>query len=335
MKFSTTLSLALAPVALARKVRDVFPPRSEVGAIDDKAGLDILDERGVTVIEGMRGAGITVNSRTDVVIIWANPGGGAATTTINQAVTVTKTVTAGGGGGRETNGAGARATHTVKVGGAGGLTFQPQELNNVPVGDMIEFEFGQQSHSVTQSSFAKPCVAMAGGMDSGFVPNPNGTVSPPPKVAMQVMTTDATWFYCKQQGHCGKGMAFSLNPTAEKTHAQFQAAAIAQNGTGQAAPIAGGNGSNGGRPSGTSPNAPGATGGNGGGNRGGNGGGNNNNAGNNNGSVTPGQGTLNPDGSCSCVVSCASGAFPAQNQGVGSFGGMGGALPLNMAAMRK
>ncbi len=191
MKFSTTLSLALAPLALARRVRDVHHPRSEIESLDEETGVDILDERGVKVIEGMRGAGITVNSRTEVIIIWANPGGGAPTTTINQAVTVTKTVTAGGGG-QETKPAEARATHTVKVGGAGGLTFQPQELSNVPVGDMIVFEFGQQSHSVTQSSFAKPCVALAGGMDSGFVPNPNGTVSPPPRVAMQVMTTEAT-----------------------------------------------------------------------------------------------------------------------------------------------
>ncbi len=125
-------------------------------------------------------------------------------------------------------------------------------------------------------------------------------------------------------------MAFSLNPTAEKTHAQFQAAAIAQNGTGQAAPIAGGNGSNTASPPpasvSTSAAAPEAT--------GGNGGGNNNNAGNN-GSVTPGQGTVNPDGSCSCVVTCSSGAFPAQNQGIGSFGGMGGEYPDTLGSQTR
>ena len=37
-------------------------------------------------------------------------------------------------------------------------------------------------------------------------------------------------FYCKQKGHCGKGMAFSINPTEEKSQAKFRQAAIDQNG---------------------------------------------------------------------------------------------------------
>ena len=38
-------------------------------------------------------------------------------------------------------------------------------------------------------------------------------------------------FYCKQKGHCGKGMTFSINPTEEKSQAKFRQAAIDQNGT--------------------------------------------------------------------------------------------------------
>lgn len=37
-------------------------------------------------------------------------------------------------------------------------------------------------------------------------------------------------FYCKQKGHCGKGMTFSINPTAEKSQANFRQLAIDQNG---------------------------------------------------------------------------------------------------------
>lgn len=37
-------------------------------------------------------------------------------------------------------------------------------------------------------------------------------------------------FYCKQKGHCGKGMGFSINPTEEKSQAKFRQAAIDQNG---------------------------------------------------------------------------------------------------------
>ena len=37
-------------------------------------------------------------------------------------------------------------------------------------------------------------------------------------------------FYCKQKGHCGKGMTFSINPTEEKSQAKFKQMAIDQNG---------------------------------------------------------------------------------------------------------
>lgn len=126
-------------------------------------------------------------------------------------------------------------------------------------------------------------------------------------------------FYCKAQTHCGKGMVFSINPTAEKTQAQFQSLAIAQNGTGQATPITGG-------PPAAPPAAPPA-----------------NSppvaqppaaappAG-----VVPGQGVVNPDGSCTCHATCTFNAgFPAVgNQGVGSQGGFGGSIPINMAGLR-
>ena len=50
--------------------------------------------------------------------------------------------------------------------------------------------------------------------------------------------------------------------------------------------------------------------------------------------ITPGKGTVGADGSCTCFVACAAGSFPVQDQGVGSFGGQGGGLPMKMAAMR-
>lgn len=42
------------------------------------------------------------------------------------------------------------------------------------------------NHTVTQSAFAEPCKALPGGMDSGFMSNPNNTVVPAPQMAMQV-----------------------------------------------------------------------------------------------------------------------------------------------------
>lgn len=152
------------------------------------ADIESIDKRAKALI--VPGGG------KEIIIIWANPGAGAATTTINKQVTVTQTVTVGS---NPTNIAGTNlnpgqtatlvqppgASHTVKVGGPGGLAFQPQQLN-VPVGDTIIFEFLSQNHTVTQSGFKTPCKKIDNGMDTGFVANPNNTVSPPPQVAMQV-----------------------------------------------------------------------------------------------------------------------------------------------------
>lgn len=321
--------MATAPLAMARRVTNIFSPQVVPRNVETE-----LDSRGVTVVKGMKGTGKSGNGLTEVVIVWANPGNGASTTTINQAITVTKTVTAGAGGavteipgGGQREGAtttiregqtatipGTGASHTVKVGGPGGLTYQPEQLTNIPVGDTVVFEFLAQNHTVTQSPFDTPCKAMAGGMDSGFLANPNNTVSPPPQVAMQVMTTKPLWFYCRQKGHCGKGMVFSINPTPEKTHAMFQGMAIKQNGSGGGAPITGGK--QGGAPV---AEAPGQIPGAGQGERGGQ----------QSPGATPGKGTVGADGSCSCVVACNTGGFPApQAQGVGAFGGMSGALPI-------
>ena len=70
-------------------------------------------------------------------------------------------------------------THTVLVGGDAGLVFTPPQLM-ANIGDIIHFEFHKQNHSVTQSSFDKPCNKLAAGMDSGLMPNPNNTVVPAP-----------------------------------------------------------------------------------------------------------------------------------------------------------
>lgn len=83
----------------------------------------------------------------------------------------------------------AGSTHTVVVGGPNGLVFTPESLSNVPVGDMIVFEFLSKNHTVTQSPFDTPCTPMPGGLDSGYIPNPDNTIVPAPQLAMQVTGT--------------------------------------------------------------------------------------------------------------------------------------------------
>lgn len=96
-------------------------------------------------------------------------------------------------------------------------------------------------------------------------------------------------------------MVFSINPTAEKTHAQFKGLAIEQNGDGAEAPITGGDPAELPPAEDTPVEVP-ADGG---------------------ASVTPGQGVIS-EGNCLCVVSCAADAFPSAQQGIGAAGGMSG-----------
>ncbi|KAF8901362.1 Cupredoxin [Gymnopilus junonius] len=127
------------------------------------------------------------------------------------------------------------ATFTVQVGAGGNLTYDPEFVLANP-GDTINFVFNPKNHTVTQSSFDTPCVALPGGVDSGFVPVPAGT-NPPPPSQLVVQDTSPHWFYCRQTGHCGQGMVFAINPPADpnpRSFSAFKALAIAQNGTASA-----------------------------------------------------------------------------------------------------
>ncbi|AEO61883.1 hypothetical protein MYCTH_2312604 [Thermothelomyces thermophilus ATCC 42464] len=353
MKFSaaTAVVLGMVPLALGKAIHNAYPVRRNGHNVQvvDAASKDSVPASEAQLEELAQLIGLHRGSGQAINFLWVNLGGGAATTVIGSAstVTVTKTVAADATATAPpaviTDVAGSTtvaappsttvvaggATHTVTVGGPAGLVFTPQELN-AAVGDTVIFTFLSQNHTATQSSFDKPCEALAGGMDSGFQANANNTVNPPPQVAMQVMVDTPLWFYCRQKGHCGKGMVFSINPTAEKTHAQFQANAIQQAGNGAGGAITGNpppadpNAGTGGAAessasaSVTAPPAPTAT--------------------DAAGSIQTGTGTVAPDGSCVCAVQCSFGGFPNQAvQGRDSFGGFGGALPMAMvpAAARR
>lgn len=94
MKFSAALSLAIAPLALAKSVQNTYPVLKREGHIKGAAagaGNIAINLGAAAGIPALGNAG----SVTQVIIIWANPGAGAETSTINKQVTVTQTVTAG------------------------------------------------------------------------------------------------------------------------------------------------------------------------------------------------------------------------------------------------
>jgi len=312
MRFSAVAALCAAPLALAGTLQ------ADLAA------------RGVGIEEGLNSGNVVLQSSsiTEVIIIWVNNGGGSPTTTVQPQSTFSLQGSSGSnsnqnagsnqGSTGQTSVAGvaaSQATHTVVVGGSAGLVYSPDTIE-AAIGDMVIFTFLEQNPTATQSAFTTPCEALAGGIDSGFMPNPNGSVTPPPQMAMQVTVATPIWFYCKQKGHCGKGMTFSINPTVNKTQAMFQQMAVAQNGTGSTAVIAGGS-STGGSSSvavagsaATSSANSGSVG--------------------SSGTLVTGTGSLDSTGACDCSCLCGAASFPnAAIQGVGAFGGVPGAMPLN------
>ncbi|KAF7880478.1 uncharacterized protein EAF02_007324 [Botrytis sinoallii] len=107
------------------------------------------------------------------------------------------------------------STHSVIVGAAGRLAFNPTSLD-VALGDKILFEFLALNHTLTQSSLRYPCTWNAsGGIDTGFKQfNPSNDSG---KFIVKYTVEDTTplWFFCSQRrpiSHCHEGMIFALNP---------------------------------------------------------------------------------------------------------------------------
>ncbi|KAF8455139.1 hypothetical protein BGX38DRAFT_1088829, partial [Terfezia claveryi] len=113
----------------------------------------------------------------------------------------------------------------VQVGGPNIFAYTPSFVFAKP-GDTIFFEFLQANHTLTQSSFLKPCSPLPGGVDSGFKPNPKGIRELQTFLFTVPAGNEPLWFYCKQGTHCSRiGMVFAINPTVEKDFTTFFARA--------------------------------------------------------------------------------------------------------------
>lgn len=134
--------------------------------------------------------------------------------------------------------AAAAATHTVIAGGEG-IIYDPPFVH-AAIGDVVHVVFLAKNHTLTQSTFAEPCVLNPAGLNSGFLPNELTTLTADaPSFEVPVTSLDPSWWYCAQGEHCKGGMVFAINPTVEKTFEVFQAAAMVQGKAGLAG--AGGN----------------------------------------------------------------------------------------------
>ena len=100
-------------------------------------------------------------------------------------------------------------THKVEVGGPGQLSFRPNSVN-AALGDVVEFNFLALNHTLTQSSFDKPCT-YNGGIDSRFHQFNPKNISGRFIKSITVKESRPMWFYCKQGNHCLQGMVFGIN----------------------------------------------------------------------------------------------------------------------------
>ncbi|KAJ6523990.1 hypothetical protein B0H19DRAFT_1085449 [Mycena capillaripes] len=120
----------------------------------------------------------------------------------------------------------------VQVGPPGRqLTFSPSNIT-ANVGDVLTFQFLSRNHSVTQSSFASPCVPKAGGVDSGFqAVIANATDVHEFTIALNDSSKPMFFFSAQTApaSECKQGMVFSINqdPNSAISFAAFQANAEA------------------------------------------------------------------------------------------------------------
>jgi plastocyanin len=121
------------------------------------------------------------------------------------------------------------AQFNVEVGKDNTNVFDPPFITGVAAGDTITFRFTSKSHSVTQSTFDKPCVAKEGGVDSGFQTVDAASRQFPEWTIQIDNVTTPHWFYCAREPHCsGAGMVFAINPTEQRSFATFQGIARGQ-----------------------------------------------------------------------------------------------------------
>ncbi|KAF2007663.1 hypothetical protein P154DRAFT_516486 [Amniculicola lignicola CBS 123094] len=91
-------------------------------------------------------------------------------------------------------------------------TFVPNSVT-AAVGDIIQFQFANGNHTVSQSSADIACTQLEGGVYSGHIPFVDaqtdvGTFN------MPVTTAEPMFLFCATGPHCQEGQVMVLNPTS-------------------------------------------------------------------------------------------------------------------------
>lgn len=109
------------------------------------------------------------------------------------------------------------------------LVFTPANVKAAP-GDILQFQFSQINHTVTQSTFNEPCQPIqqsdptAAGIHSGFIPV-TGNSTTVQTFDVPVNDTKPLFIYCAQGPHCQLGMVMTVNAEGTENFTAYKALA--------------------------------------------------------------------------------------------------------------
>jgi hypothetical protein len=89
-------------------------------------------------------------------------------------------------------------------------TFVPNVLS-AAVGDVIQFQFSNGNHTVTQSSADAACSPLTGGVHSGHIPFVDGQTDVG-VFNLPITSAETMFLYCATGPHCQEGQVMVLNP---------------------------------------------------------------------------------------------------------------------------
>ncbi|KAJ4366038.1 hypothetical protein N0V95_000264 [Ascochyta clinopodiicola] len=98
-------------------------------------------------------------------------------------------------------------------------TFVPNSVV-AAVGDIIQFQFSNGNHTVTQSTADTACTPMEAGVHSGHIPFQDGQTEVG-TFNMPVTSTDAMFLYCATGPHCQEGQVMIVNPASAQQVAEY------------------------------------------------------------------------------------------------------------------
>ncbi|KAI0149995.1 hypothetical protein F4776DRAFT_188462 [Hypoxylon sp. NC0597] len=121
-------------------------------------------------------------------------------------------------------------------------TFVPNTVT-ASVGDIIQFQFSNGNHTVTQSAQDTPCqplqATVATAIHSGHIPFQDGQTTVG-TFNMPVTSTDTMFLYCATGPHCQEGQVMIVNPTDDQQIVNYAKAAASTNSSVDGSAVSGG-----------------------------------------------------------------------------------------------